>query len=453
MRRNYAAALQNDAQQAINIWLTADSKQLQCLGTTLKLEPIPAQLARAAELLGDGHYMFKALKGRQFLFEGIVPIWNNPAILDTLVGRRGLALFNRSLEYEPNSPLTNWFKMLTQGFAFKNFDSAQVFLENAHRISPTWVLPFVNFSYMASYNGKGDLAKTMLDRAMAIDSTHPEVLNAYAEWLATQNRHDDALPFFEKYMANGGALYPCWFEHIGEILLRVKQPEKARSFVGLFETAIRRDTANWDALEGLGNFYFVTRQRAKAESIYSDIVARHLQDKHGYLFYRLGRFEEAEQLLLKEIHDKSNEMMAGFNLNWVRQLQGRWDEALELVEKIIQVMPRPNLYADRGIILAHIPGKMAEAEADFKKTEALKLDVWDVWSAYMIPLRRAQFGILKNEPEETVWANLEKAMENGYPFYHDLLATRDFDVLHQSPRWAEMILKYFPTAKTNDSKK
>ena len=36
IRRNYAAALQDDAQQVINIWLKADVKQLECIGKSIR---------------------------------------------------------------------------------------------------------------------------------------------------------------------------------------------------------------------------------------------------------------------------------------------------------------------------------------------------------------------------------------------------------------------------------
>ena len=40
MKRNFAAALQDDAQQVINIWLKAD-KELIVLAKSIPLDPLP----------------------------------------------------------------------------------------------------------------------------------------------------------------------------------------------------------------------------------------------------------------------------------------------------------------------------------------------------------------------------------------------------------------------------
>ena len=72
MRRNYAAALQDDAQQVLNNILNQSIKQAIESSKTKsdKYEPYPRYLERAAELLGPDHYMYKILKARKLYFEG-----------------------------------------------------------------------------------------------------------------------------------------------------------------------------------------------------------------------------------------------------------------------------------------------------------------------------------------------------------------------------------------------
>ncbi|MFN0015900.1 MAG: hypothetical protein ACKVU2_15260, partial [Saprospiraceae bacterium] len=109
MKRNYAAALQDDAQQAMNIFLKADAMQLECMGQKLSLGSIPRQLESAAALLGKGHYMQHSLLSRKMLFEGMMlePHNNNP---NERLARQRLALYRAALELEPQSPLT-WLQM------------------------------------------------------------------------------------------------------------------------------------------------------------------------------------------------------------------------------------------------------------------------------------------------------------------------------------------------------
>jgi len=660
MRRNYAAALQNDAQQAMNIWLKADIQEQACIGKTLKLEPIPRQLARAADILGEGHYMYKSLKGRQLYFEGYVLQQSGGWHADSAKARQILGLYQKSLAFEPGSAVV--FNEMTFLYgALRQLDSAEICAKTAQSLAPNWVSPYVSFYYtLAQFEGKTGTArqKAALDRAIAVDSLHGFVLNAEINWLVATERFGEALAIYEKYAAIGGATWPCWYAELANIVgkagteneqektLRVMEKQVAEDStsaekwlnladlyyglgqvekavnptkkslsldstkaanwgaLGLFELlngradeaekalkkglsidstdlyvievlaaaynfsghfseaeallnrglaispyaanillqmgllhfqrgntaeavkwyqkvfainpnqwealqymasvafregktdeafewlekafknraefafmqfdpnlaplralpqwkvlvkkyrpglvkeralwmleeALARDPSDYDANMNLAGFLFETRQNARAESLYSDIIARFPAKVEGYVHHRLGRYEEAERRYRREIQIAPNSPSLYSDLGWICILQGRWEEALALVQKAIELAPQAaDFYADLAVIQAHLPGKMAEAEASMKKATTMATG-----HTYMIPLRQAQLGLLKNEPEEQVWANLEKAMEKGYPFYLDLLATRDFDRLRQSPRWAELMKKYFP---------
>jgi uncharacterized protein (DUF1800 family) len=71
MKRNYAAALQDDAQQVLNTILRngltseflADKKAIHIYRN------YPAYLERAAQLLGEDHYMYSTLQARKYYFE------------------------------------------------------------------------------------------------------------------------------------------------------------------------------------------------------------------------------------------------------------------------------------------------------------------------------------------------------------------------------------------------
>ncbi len=85
MRRNYAAALQDDAQQTMNDWMKSSKDQMLEAKTdeqkdrlpkkvfTEKVRTFPAYLERAAELLGKEHYMYATLQARKHFFPRLPP--------------------------------------------------------------------------------------------------------------------------------------------------------------------------------------------------------------------------------------------------------------------------------------------------------------------------------------------------------------------------------------------
>lgn len=71
LRRNYAAALQDDAQQTINKYMKAEVHEMSLSSKTKsnRYQDFPHQLARAAELLGHNHYLYRTLLARKAYFE------------------------------------------------------------------------------------------------------------------------------------------------------------------------------------------------------------------------------------------------------------------------------------------------------------------------------------------------------------------------------------------------
>ncbi|MBK8403794.1 MAG: hypothetical protein IPL25_06810 [Saprospiraceae bacterium] len=71
MKRNYAAALQDDAQFILNSLLVKgiDKALTNADNLSLTYFKYPKLLDRAAELLGKDHYFYKSLLARKYFFE------------------------------------------------------------------------------------------------------------------------------------------------------------------------------------------------------------------------------------------------------------------------------------------------------------------------------------------------------------------------------------------------
>ncbi len=338
MKRNYAAALQDDAQQAMNIWLKADVQQLECIGKSLKLESIPKQLNRAAELLGDGHYMYQSLKARRLLFEGIIKMKHqNP---DEVLGRECLSLFRQSLAIEPQSPLP-WHRMCQVYVSnLRQPDSAFICARQARSLASNWVLPFADLGYKLIQQNKFELAKLALEEAEAIDSLHPYVINRWANWLTFSGGRanlEKAEVLFEKYQESGGPTYPCWFNDYANVLKYLGRFSESEE---KFNQGISLDSTQNSLWINLGVLYIDTRNYAKAEyflkkAIGLDSTTSSAWDNLGKVYKLTGRYAEAEQNLKKAIALDSSFATHWGNLGALYNQTGRYVEAETFLKKAI----------------------------------------------------------------------------------------------------------------------
>jgi tetratricopeptide (TPR) repeat protein len=374
MTRNYAAALQDDAQQAMNIWLAADVQQLECIGTTLKLEPIPQQLQRAAELLGEGHYMYRSLQARKLLFEGISMMrHNNP---DEALGRQCLSVFRKSLQLEPNSPLP-WYQMcLVYASNLRMSDSAFVCAQEAGKLMPNWVLPFADLGYKLCITQKFDLAKKALLEAEKVDSLHPYVVNRWSYWFGKQAGRANkvqALSLFEKYRKSGSQLYLCWYNDYGNVLNALGMYAESE---GILKEALALDSTNSSSWNNLGGLYNKTRRYAEAEPVLKKAIAldstnSRSWDNLGKVYQNTGRYVEAEQHLKKAVALDSTFTIHWGNLGSLYNQTHRYAEAEPAYKKAI-ALDSTFFFAlvDLGTLYLNTQ-RYAEAEQAYTKAIAL----------------------------------------------------------------------------------
>ncbi|MFN0013808.1 MAG: caspase domain-containing protein, partial [Saprospiraceae bacterium] len=178
MTRNYAAALQDDAQQTLNEWLkTKQEVSFEAVATerlpkkvfTEKVRAFPRCLDRAAELLGSKHYMYTALKARMYFFEGYL-LANSNLNPDKENGERALTLFRQSLEWQPEQPQVYWQMSRVFGYNFLQPDSLEYYTWRAVEVHPNWTTPYTDAAYWLFFRYRQqDRAKPFLDRASRID--------------------------------------------------------------------------------------------------------------------------------------------------------------------------------------------------------------------------------------------------------------------------------------------
>ncbi|MBK9108769.1 MAG: tetratricopeptide repeat protein [Saprospiraceae bacterium] len=306
MKRNYAAALQDDAQQVINIWLKADVKELNCIGKSIPLGPIPDNLKKAAELLGTQHYMHSYLTARHLLFEGITQMkHSNP---DVLMGNRILEKYKQALVLEPNSPVL-WHQMSRVYINnLRNLDSAYLCANNAISLSPQWVLPLTDLYNAMVQIDKLDFAEKVLKQAESIQPEHPYVIQANASLRIHKGDIEGSISAFKAYLEAKGPLYPCWFSDFGFSLAQAGRFEEAEA---AYQKALELDSTNSTIMNNLASLYRLLKRQKDAEkwllkSMEFDSTAIFTSHNLGTYYLEMNEIQKAEHYFKKTLALDSN---------------------------------------------------------------------------------------------------------------------------------------------------
>ncbi len=105
MKRNFAAALQNEAQEITNKVLTSDPETISDIWTRpYVFDYIPNYLRLAVNILGKDHFFYKYLKARAYYFLAKLALPSRyPHLLPDSVARMGVQYFEKALEYDSSA--------------------------------------------------------------------------------------------------------------------------------------------------------------------------------------------------------------------------------------------------------------------------------------------------------------------------------------------------------------
>lgn len=470
IKRNYAAALQEDAQQAINIWLAADVQQLQCIGKSIKLQPIPRLLDRASELLGKEHYMYRSLQARKLLFMGINTLRHvNP---DETLARQCLPLFKKSFELEPQSPLPLHRMSIIYINHLRKADSALIFAEQAHNLAPNWVLPFTDLASIFCAQKKLDLAKQALQIAERIDSLHSFVINQWALLNRLIGNNTEALRLMEKYKESEGPMYPCWYNDYGMIFLAMGKFKEAEEN---FHKALSMDSTNISVMNNLGSLYNQTYRFTEAEPIFKKVISIDSTqivtwNNLGSLYNQTRRYEEAEPILKKALSMDSSQYKAWNNLGFSYIQTHRYQEAEPMLIKAIELDSTYTFSWNNLGGLYLLTHRYADAEPIFKKICSLDttfanprkhlgmvyfktkrpdeakrnfLKAIELNPKYTGAMLGMAYLLVSETKTEDAIAWVEKAINNGSTF-EQLEKDEELIVLQSLSEWHALMNKYFP---------
>jgi tetratricopeptide (TPR) repeat protein len=191
MKRNFAVALQDDSQQAINAYLRADPAEMarRWNDEIDHYKTNPVYIAKAASLLGEQHVLYNQLLAKQYYFEGLIKRMEGAKSKDTILLNQALALELKALEMDSGAAYVyNEIGLIYDNIRLvykalenqkKNSELFQKQVDNyevAMGLAPKWVMPVLNIATTFREWRKLDRAEEMTSKAVSLDSSKFENL-------------------------------------------------------------------------------------------------------------------------------------------------------------------------------------------------------------------------------------------------------------------------------------
>lgn len=314
MRRNLAAALQDEAQQAINDYLSADPVEMRKRwGFDARYERFPENLDKAAILVGESHFLYKSLRARQHYFAGLNQRLRGERVKNSESYQIAVAEQQKCLEWEPEAPYAfNELGLLDRRRG--DYKAAATHFEQAIALAPCWVLPWANLCsvYMDMENPaeaeKAGRQAVLLDSAFALAQYNLGTTYLALSELSKAKYHFEKTIFYDPNYSDAyynlglacamdGAfeqaermwtLYhqqrpddiSCLVD-LGEVSVLLHKKEQALQF---YRKALDMDPAYPRALLKLGEYYLLENQLDAAEASFLRLTGSHPNNPAGYYF-------------------------------------------------------------------------------------------------------------------------------------------------------------------------
>ncbi len=375
LRRNYAAALQDDAQQVMNKWLKTDLNELNLskLSQTQKYQVYPRYLERAAALLGERHYMYPILQARKCFFEGYLLALSNRNP-DNYVGEKALVAFRQALQWQAEQPQVYWQMSNVFGFNLLLPDSAEYYARQAIELYPSWTLLYSDLAFLLSDKFvRYDNARKYLEQGSRIDSNSVVIWNARGVFYRQQKQYAESVRQYKKAIQLDST-YTITYSNLGLVYRDMRRYDEAERQL---KKAIQLDSNYFIAHNNLGLIYHETRRYSEAEqqckkAIQLDSNFANAYITLGMIYNETRRNAEAEQQYKIAIKLDSNFALGYNNLGTVYLNTRRLDEAEQLYKKAIELDPGLALaYNNLGLVYRGVR-RYPEAEQQCKK--AIQLD-------------------------------------------------------------------------------
>ncbi len=133
----------------------------------------------------------------------------------------------------------------------------------------------------------------------------------------------------------------------------------------------------------------------------------------GYTYFKIGKFDKAEEYYQDAMKSLPQGVMALEHLAELRGAQGKYDEAAEMYEKALAVAPRPDLYQALGDLYA-FAGKKDKAEPLILKAADMYLESVNAGNIHYFHHLAGLYSDSKKVPDEAFrWARRDFVLRQG----------------------------------------
>ena len=411
IRRKYAAALQDDAQQAVNAMMKSDIDEFNLAqGREEKYKTFSRQLERAAELLGKDHYFYPSLMARKCFFEAYLIHSANMMFPDEATGRKALRHYWKTLEWQPDFPLAYLMIDFVYQLNIPKPDSAEYFARQALKLAPQWAMPYGDIAALLMGAGRIEEAFAVIDSAILLD---PNVIGL---WLTKGQMYVSQNRFLE---AEQTLIYA--------ISLDSNVVQGPQNLAGLYRDSGKYDKAEKLSLKVIEKDISLSNPDGQLGWDYGEL---------GLLYRFMGRYAEAERILSKAVELNETLPYSWYNLGAVYLQLNKLHEAEIPVQKGIEVEHKYPLSMKNLGTLHLRKGKTDEARAIFEETISKYPGTYHGYLGMA-----GYYATAKNSPLAIEYA--EKAFQR---YNHCNIIKDDFDLapLRDTPEFKALVEKYCP---------
>jgi tetratricopeptide (TPR) repeat protein/uncharacterized caspase-like protein len=433
LRRNYAAALQDEAQQMMNILLKSGLTPELLKGREPEklYKDYPDFLERASVLLGKEHYMYPVLQARKYFFMG--------RIKKDEEQKRDC--FFSALKWQ--SDLPHAYLGLIQCRPSSQLDSALYYTAKSLELLPAWIQPNISLAKFYEEKMKNYAkADSCYDEAMKLDTNSLVVWYQRSGFYKRIRNYEKAELWLKKTVSKlkGDICFPCAHNELARLYEsqgKIKDAEKE------FLLAYQLDSTAEPVLNNLGNLYNNTGQFDKARTVLRmaitlDSTVAMVYGNLGITYYNLNNKDSTEYCFKKAVdlepHSYSNLSNLGAYYNFI----AKYELAEEVIKRAIQL----DTNSINGYInLANTylsTDRLEEAEKLLMKSG--RMDPGN----YYVPLNLAVIYGLRNQLDEA-FEYLEKSMILERGSFEELSDLPGLENLRlKTDRWNTLMKKYFP---------
>ncbi len=435
MRRNFAAALQDEVQLALNALLADDPYETNnFIYNPAKYADYPRYLHRTIELLGEQHYMYPTLRAKELFFEGFTIAKSlrteiATADMQDSVRERAKEKMLAAIALDPQSA---WLYYFIGNLYWYNTpartDSLVWWCEQAIERAPQWLLPYLEVGY--EYNvtrNEPEKAEPWLKKAEAINPNSYNVQERLSWLYQWMNRTDESLALSENMISKRPDLFNAYSTAGVTCLLR-KEFDRSERY---FEKAIALEPGTSNFARQFSIFLLAKTRRQPAAFALSDFIFNsplYISERENSLDYlRVSllanrQYEAAAQVAEKELKINpidTHQSDAEATLGIARIMKGNYPEGRSWIQKAYKTAPafEASLLRLRQYeaIVAEKEGQTARADSLFRaafgyRLYSLSLD--NRLADYTATLREdyARFLLRQNRADEAI-GQIQKLQE------------------------------------------